>query len=167
MRIVVEGPDGSGKSTFTRVLSTATGMAVIHAGGPPKTIPEAEERVNGLWTRQGIFERTLPTSDIIYAKIMRESDTILPEPVLRRAILRMIGEKTIFVYCRPTWSVLLQSLDATINADKSWKPVDHRERVVANYSRIVLGYDELFSWIESRGGIVLRYAWKGELVCVD
>lgn len=42
--IVIEGPDGTGKSTLARHLSSLIGWEILHSGGPEKHLDEINER---------------------------------------------------------------------------------------------------------------------------
>lgn len=76
--VVVEGPDGSGKSTLCRDLSYTLEVEVFHTGGPIKSEKEYRERAADLRARGGIiFDRHPDISGRVYS-IFQPEDGFVP-----------------------------------------------------------------------------------------
>lgn len=108
MVIIIEGPDGSGKTTLANMLSTQTGYPIIH-NVQPKTPEEKAE----MWRsyieliksgRNLILDRAW-YSEMVYGPIMRGASA-LDYPLmyeLERAVAKRGG---MVIYCRDNPEVL-------------------------------------------------------------
>lgn len=94
--IVLEGPDGGGKSTLASVLAHMTKWPIIGSEGPPKgTIEFIErlERYHALPTTV-ICDRHPVISDPIYAKAFGRDTFVRYED-----LFRFLNRNTFIVYC--------------------------------------------------------------------
>ena len=158
--ILLEGPDGSGKSTIGRKLSGATGWPLVHSGGPPGSEDEARARIHSQLSLKGtILDRSVCTSELIYGPIVRGSMVIDPNE-LWIGINSMINRGWIMVYCRPSLDILEEyaksKMEELIKEEgKSWKTPEHVEAVKNNIAWITRAYDELIPELRSRGMTIL------------
>ena len=99
MNIVVEGPDGTGKSTLCRFLSVALGRIVINGEGPSKGPGELDQRIVRMMHYQNvIFDRHPAVSGPIYQAFKGlDADTpSMPQ------LVAFYGVPHLFVYAHPT-----------------------------------------------------------------
>lgn len=151
--VIVEGPDGAGKSTLIQVLAEGLGRSLVHTGGPRATKEEVDEAMRMVEVRQaGLFDRCSHISNPIYASVDGRQDPFTPEEY--RA--RLASFKPIVVYCR------LRSVDRMLSlilsTTKAHKPPEYLETVRKSYPKIVDLYDRHMSEIE-KVVPVIRYSW--------
>lgn len=109
MLIILEGPDGAGKSTLARNLSAMLGADIVHFGKDSETFSLATEYISIILSSQHrnlIIDR-LWISEIIYSKIMRGGNCRLSEKeikVISYAFHEMDGR---LVYCLPDYHTCL------------------------------------------------------------
>lgn len=110
MIIIIEGPDGSGKTTLAEQLSKQTGYPVVH-----RTQPKSEEEKKQMMQsyidtikagRNCIFDRCW-YSEMVYGPIMRDASVIsYPEMYV---IERMLAKKgALIIHCTDEPDVLWQ-----------------------------------------------------------
>lgn len=79
MKIIIEGPDGAGKSTLANLLSIKTGYPIIHRSNP-KT-DEEKKRMFDMYLQDAksdlcmIYDRFL-YSELVYGPIMRDTSCL-------------------------------------------------------------------------------------------
>ena len=101
--IILEGPDGTGKSTLAELLGKRYDAPVHKIGstpGSPQAIVEYCETCDVRASQFVIQDRITPVSEAVYAKVLNRP--IVPSSVLdfwTRLIFRQPG-KPVFVYCR-------------------------------------------------------------------
>ena len=99
--IIVEGPDGAGKSIIATQIAKALELPLIHEGGPPRTRRESSNRVTksilNLRTNC-VCDRVGFVSSAIYGKYRYQI------PVIPSSLSIKIAQayKPIVVYCKPT-----------------------------------------------------------------
>ena len=104
MNLIIEGPDGAGKSTLGRILSDLTGMELVQGNGPPKSKGEFLLRVETYLGMQfKIFDRHPCISDRIYGPLIRGL-THLTDDQLRR----FHAQKNFIIYVQPDDHLLPQ-----------------------------------------------------------
>ncbi len=98
MNIVLEGPDGGGKSTLATLLSEITGMPVAPGEGPPKAPGEIVARIFRLQELDGvIFDRHPIVSESIYGPIIRGKNA---ERLPRNQVRDFYDGRNFIIYCQ-------------------------------------------------------------------
>ena len=151
--IIVEGPDGSGKSTLVRRLLERTPYlrkaprACTSMGGPcsdPESVRYIEESV--LWDNV-IFDRHPCISGPVYDTVLGRVQSSKLLGVTHAWRMKHLSEYTI-IYCRPsTQSIVRAVLES-----------DHMPGVAANIRRLIEQYDCSMDVI--RPDIV--YSWQSD-----
>lgn len=166
MSIIVEGPDGGGKSTLAEQIGWSSGLPVVHGGGPPKTGEEALSRLREPLILRAVYDRNVSVSEQVYGSL--RGGQILPESVIDGVIAEMIQRNVLFIYCRPNDSFLTANLEKNLRIKKPWKSQHHCSEVAANYSHVLELYDAVFSKLRSMRAVVLDYDWtKGVIPCAE
>jgi len=136
--LIIEGPDGSGKSTMAEFLSSAIGLSYRPSSeGPPpnlfKLINRIEQQIKA---EEQILDRCSIVSELVYGQALRNKSLIekgwlyhLPCPIL---------------YCRPSLETLLSFKLRT----KPHKELAHVKQVTKNLRTIVELYDEIMEDIK-------------------
>ena len=126
--VVLEGPDGSGKSSLAQKLLKGTGLPtlLVKRSGPPGDIETLEFQARWLkdQSEQGlnvIADRHPIISEGIYAPVVRK----VPCAYDLRDVAGALWEKGIlFIYCRPDYMTLMAVSTETIrSAMQSFCPV--------------------------------------------
>lgn len=155
--IIIEGPDGAGKSTLAKELQSVFGFPIVHTGGPLNSRAEFESRVEDLKLLapefSSIFDRTPFISDQVYALL---SDRL---PFVTMEDLKFMIDKVdpIIIYCRLSSSYKMrQHIDRSVKTHKS---PEYMKKVIANHPFITDQYDLLMDKI---GEDVLWHDWGME-----
>lgn len=150
MRVVLEGPDNSGKSSLAmRVrhgverVDRAGSVTYFHPGGPPtdfdhevRCITEQLKQLNA--HRNIVMDRITPISQRVYN----------PDPVLdgiRTKSLQQYFELGIVViYCRPSIDRLLRVQDFTWRDDET---EEHKQRIISRAHEFIERYDQVMQTV--------------------
>lgn len=144
--IVLEGPDGAGKSTLAKQLSAALNVPIHHSGGPPKSEMEIIERqkamIDNLRNKElMIYDRVPCISDPIYGKYIRGGS---PFQGVHDPLARTMRAFLIFpiIYCRPVNQAIFNAMATRVEEAKAYKPEDHKEGVKKHVFEIIAQYDD-------------------------
>lgn len=155
--IIVEGPDGAGKSTLVEKLAKEMDLSLYRSGGPKDKV--TMYKVLGEMKELALSEETYITdrapwfSEIIYSMGMGRKPVI---DLNEFADYWKLPQKVI--YCR-----LADKDEMLANMSRSFKahkPKEHTDSVIANYSNICLLYDEVIDKAEQWGVDVFEYDWQ-------
>lgn len=148
MKLIVEGPDNSGKSTLVRKLHEAFDIPIIPGRGPGRSTYEINHRVCELAKLdKGLFDRHPCVSQEIYNRFRAGGPVIDPE-----LIDQFYKSPKFFIYCRGRPSLkdhVIKDTDAL--RDKSG--TTHQEVVERSHLDICKAYDE---WALDHANYVYR-----------
>jgi len=142
--LVVEGLDGTGKTTLAKRLSQETGMEYVKLVKDTKDVNFAEKLKNDTFEaletaesgeRQLIYDRFPLISEAVYGPVLRGKNALgdLYYPLWER----FLSLKPIIIYCRPLRETIWANLIGSLNnqMDGVWKNRDELLRV----------YDQFFA----------------------
>jgi hypothetical protein len=164
IRLVVEGPDGSGKSTaiatYQRAFQHKYGepLRVFHLcsmfGGIPKDVSDYALRVQVMANaaRPCVFDRSPFISELVYGPILR-GGTVVPIASLQADIsCCFTGDSdlhqlftTYLLYCRPSTEILL---DHAVKS-RQHKDEAHCAGIKAHQLELIEAYDNIVLTIAS------------------
>lgn len=137
--IILEGPDGSGKTTLGRRLSELHGLPLVKRGKQDAYLWVMSELSS--WTLSGlkIYDRFALVSEYIYGPLRR--DGIQTEFELEFSPTGQMMERfiqdSLIIYCRPPAERI------ALNVGRTAQPVD----IGPITSRVIVAYDEWFSHV--------------------
>ena len=134
--IVIEGPDGSGKTTLAYKLAEHTNWLYYHGGDPPKTKAEVDDRIYKMQSdarRPVIYDRCTLISEQIYGPIFRNKNHVdYPDSRL----LDLYSEGVTIIYCRPYQLAMpVQRID---------EDREHHEATLDKQRNLLSAYDQFF-----------------------
>lgn len=137
--IVLEGPDGGGKSTLAETLCDLLGYEHLRSEGPEKYPGEIDERIGRYHTKYGhrkdvLFDRHPCVSQIAYSLVHKQTK---PNSQL---VSKFYDLKPLLIYCRPDPSRV------THTADGEWDTPEYLANVDKNYSKLLEWYDRWAVW---------------------
>ena len=166
--IIIEGMDGSGKTTLAQQLSFRLGKAPIKrfvtSGGPTDfdslveqtkaTLLDLYDQVTQNQRPVVIYDRFPLISEAIYGSILRGRNHFGDE--WTALITMFLTLDPIVVYCRPGISYITKNIRETANSQM--------EGVVSKALRLINAYDELMSWLQVKAhqmgsGHILVYGY--------
>ena len=159
---IVEGPDGSGKTTLANKIAKGFNAKIFHAGGPPESREDILERIEFQFKQFGsILDRASLITEHVYGPVLRGRSVLEPDEY-KRLIQRYVDRGWVLIYCRPSIEVLLryvkEEMDRVIRDEgKSYKREVHFIRVRANMPSIVSMYDRRISEARNLGMGVFDY----------
>lgn len=158
--IILEGPEGSGKTTLGNILKGVLDVDVLHEGGPPSCVEELDRRLEWQLSRRGnVLDRSPIVSERVYGPIVRGSMCTTDEH-LDDYLRRFVADRWILIYCRPPVDVLLEHAERNLTREsvkKYYKTADHLATVIRRMSNVVERYDEVIRDAGRKGMTVLRY----------
>lgn len=146
--IIVEGPDGAGKSTLVQHLSSALGLNVHPRASDSKTGPIDQlsdwVETHITWLRQSgeatICDRHPVISEPIYGPLVRgECRKMFDDEGWLRHARESLRETTVVVWCMPSMDVVSANVAATFR-DQMPGVLSHIRQVHQAYAR------EYFRW---------------------
>jgi hypothetical protein len=116
--IIVEGPDGSGKSTLIKLLSTELGVGIAKRVVAPDTTPMTDVKK---WTEGNVyggfqatlFDRHRLISEPIYAPAMgREPAPGFSDPIWMCEMMAVFyANRPIIIYCLPDLQTVIDNVN--------------------------------------------------------
>lgn len=174
MVIVIEGPDGSGKTTLAKKVAESLKASYVHGGGPTKDETDALERcvkelVLCASSNLYVLDRTTIICEQVYGQVFRGA------PLLSRVLLsnfeeRMLKDTAMLIYCRPNGTILhtharaeRERAESAEHQEKPHKTVEQFRRVETYLPKIITTYDALFARIALRFPVI-RFDRSGNLM---
>lgn len=160
--IIVEGPEGSGKSVLAETLSKLYELPVRHSGGPPEDEREVRARVfaEGRLYGKNILDRCTPISELVYGSVIEDAPRISDLGLLYEVLMSWADQGWILIYCRPTDDVMLEYVKnqlEPIAKMKGYKPQKYIDGAKANMHALRDKYDEVIEKARELGMEVLTY----------
>jgi len=155
--IIVEGPDGAGKSTLITRLVKDFGFPVYRSGGP-KDAENMKRVVKEMATLAldpttvYLCDRTPWVSELVYSQALGRAPVM---PIEFIAPCFNLSQR--IIYCNLNDSVSM--LSNMSREFKAHKPAEHTAAVVKNYQQVCNIYDELMDEIEAAGIDIFGYDW--------
>lgn len=167
MIVVVEGPDGGGKSTLidNLRLSCDRHYVSLRRSGPPKTLEEINHIVR--WIEQHDPDGTRPTplildrhpfiSESIYGPALRGNSLLTDYYTLHDIEYHFARFINRVIYCRPPTSTILKKM----HDNPQLKGVTERIEMITER------YDQVTRLIRNWGVNVIEYDWTIEITPPD
>lgn len=143
--IIIEGPEGSGKSYLAKQLAEATDLPVHHFGGPPKSAEEHARQLKKsmqLLDTLVIQDRSPWVSEPVYNVALRSEEHMVKWPHYWSGI---ILKKMKIIYCRPPDETIRLNL---CKAPKGYKSEDYEELIKKQSKVLITTYDLFMSRIK-------------------
>jgi thymidylate kinase len=142
VNVILEGPDGGGKSTLAEYLANQLDLRIQQGSGPPKHPGEIEERLRAYLDMDGvIFDRHPAISDPIYNVLRGTRES----PEFKAMMTEFYGQPSLIIYCRST--------NAARHKVKEGEHPEHIKMLTEKYERLVQVYDQ---WALERAHLMYR-----------
>lgn len=154
--IVLEGPDGSGKSTLGAAISERLGVPFEHDGGPSRDHQHCRERMNEFIVYEdALRDRSTVFSDFIYKTALGQTPLISFETVMGY-VHQAAKRGTLLIYTRPPLDVLMRNVEFLARA-KPHKPPEYAEQLKTLVPKIADLYDKHTRIWATYGLPIIRY----------
>ncbi|MFN9301361.1 MAG: hypothetical protein ACK6DA_01190 [Candidatus Kapaibacterium sp.] len=141
--IILEGPDGAGKSTLGRILENELGLKVFHPGGAPDFVQFTEycNRCNEMLRENYVCDRVSQISEYVYGPITNGRTMVSTRDVEDYLDFLRAELGVLVIYCKS--SNIDKAKDKLQTKDH--KPEEFLQLVKDNHAKIVAAYDHLFA----------------------
>lgn len=145
--IILEGPDGAGKSTLGDQIAAHLGIEVSHDGGPSRDREHALERIHALnGYDRTLRDRSTLFSDGVYKKALGITPFVSDEEI-NNLVADYAKKRPLVIYCRPSMDVIFRNIGA-LDRVKAHKPPEYIEKLKVRLPLIVEQYDKsMLRWI--------------------
>lgn len=149
MLVVIEGPDGAGKTTLVELLrqnSASPYFGLMRSSGPCDRF----DQVHGFMTMASapyldrvLCDRCPAISEFVYGPILRPVEEQIPLPFER--VRDLIEPVNLLVYCRPPAELIVENCRRDL----------HMSGVASNIERIIARYDKLMLQLSGYREVVM------------
>ncbi len=158
--IVLEGPDGAGKSTLAERLQVMYQWPVVHTGGPNSSRQDVFDRIDQfrfMSRTNVIFDRIAMVSEPVYS-VLQHRDSYLDDCEILALVEQM---NPVVIYCRLQDSERM--LRRILESPKAHKSPEYLRKVQANHAEITKRYDRVIGLLPPQN--VIRYNWEIDEWC--
>lgn len=142
MNVIVEGPDGAGKSTLAAFVAQSLGWKIVASVGPTQNVHEFNERArSALCSRHIVFDRHPIVSERIYGNLRGK---LMTDPDLERAFYT---QDNVLIYYRG------RSDDLSNHRAKEHDSLEHLAMIIGRHATICDEYD---GWALERAHLIYR-----------
>jgi hypothetical protein len=154
--VVVEGPDGSGKTTLIKNLRNATRryFVTLGSGGPPQNVLNVT--CVTAWIAQMamgrvpvVCDRLSLISEPIYGEILRDENIFEGTYTTEDIKQFLLDHVDRVIYCRPPTSMINKQIESEPQLEGVW----------ANLPALVRKYDYTMKMLKHWGVHVVEYDW--------
>jgi dCMP deaminase len=140
--IVLEGPDGAGKSTLGRIIANIYDTQLYHPGSAPD--PDMINEKNNqciLKLKLGLIcDRVNQISEYVYGPIMNDRD-LISDFELKSFITTCRSQRWPIIYCRPDG---IEDMADNQTEDPERDTAENTAKLKANHRALVERYDSVF-----------------------
>lgn len=149
--IIVEGPDGSGKSTLVKNLQNKFILKSLKTikHGPPVDAEDLYERCRDILTEaihsnmNCIIDRFGLIGEQIYGPALRGKDMWVEIPQKKQEIFTALNAlNPFFIYCRPPANIIANLANHEV---KEYDTPEHLKGLAENQALIIKSYDNFFA----------------------
>ena len=149
--IIIEGPDGAGKTYLGTFLKKELKRELHHTGGPSEAINIKLQALMVMNSKTIIFDRCPVISELIYGEVLRGKSLISKKEA--NNYFTWIKLKTIIIFCRPP----IETITGVNWLEKPHKSAKHIEQVTDKILKIIYAYDEIIKKLRQKNLIVINF----------
>lgn len=140
--LILEGPDGAGKSTLGRILANIYDTNIYHPGGAPSpdTLNEISTQCIHKLKQGFICDRVNQISEVVYGPVMNNRQLLLKDDAVF-FLEQMANMGIVTIYCRPK-DIKNMADNQTEEAGRDTP--ENTAKLKQNHIKLVEGYDAIF-----------------------
>lgn len=148
-KVVIFGPDNSGKTTLAKALSPMIGAEYKHSLGPVSAREMIDYMVHNLYSDERVvFDRFPIIEEEVCGKALRGTNKLQEE-----FDIVYLSKVDLFIFCCPPLSVI-----------KQFGEREQMEGVKENIEKLWLGYNHYFDYLSKIGMRVVKYDFTKDVL---